>query len=76
MLVQLMSSVQSAPMSLYDLMFSDSKLFADVATYYFGDNERTEKRLRKRDHTNVVSSGRCMLPPRKGYCRALIPRYK
>uniref|UniRef100_A0A336MP98 CSON004868 protein n=1 Tax=Culicoides sonorensis TaxID=179676 RepID=A0A336MP98_CULSO len=65
------------PLSIYDFMVSDAKFLADVSDYYFGSQKNKDLKRVVR-HENNVRNGiqdRCMLPTRKGYCRALIPRF-
>lgn len=68
------------PLNLYDILVSDAKFLSDMGEYYFGGTDESDKLELKRvvRHENSFRNGvqdKCMLPTKKGYCRALIPRF-
>ncbi|XP_063702759.1 boophilin-H2-like [Culicoides brevitarsis] len=71
---------KAMPLSIYDFLISDAKFLSDVGEYYFGADETEDgelKRVVRQENSdrNGSAGDKCMLPMRKGYCRALIPRF-
>lgn len=69
------------PLDIYDFIVSDAKFLSDMGEYYFGENDESDVTQLKRvvRHENSFRNGvqdKCMLPTKKGYCRALIPRFR
>lgn len=74
----LLKTTLAVPINIYDLIVSDANFLADVSEYYIGENDESDVRVVRHVYNNVRNGvqDRCMLPAKKGYCRALIPRFR
>lgn len=67
--LNLIQIVESKPIDLLEELMSDKFLMRMFGYMMDGGSER-------RDDSGVSAGDRCMLPPRKGNCRALLRRYR
>lgn len=73
-------STNAKPLDIYDELMADDKLLLRMAELLDGpaavdDDFRQTNNNNAAAAVNAPSTDRCMLPVRKGVCRALIPRW-
>lgn len=70
--------VSAYPLSIFDVMSSDSALLAKMIDQYINNNmdqDFVNERIGNRAE-GMSKEERCAQPMRKGFCRALISRYR
>lgn len=78
--VLIMANIQTTvaqPIDMYDEMLSDEKLLLRMADLIdsIGNDDDDDGRRNPNEQIIEAPAERCLLPIRKGVCRALIPRW-
>lgn len=77
LIIATIQTVSAQPIDMYDEMLSDEKLLLRMADLIdsIGNDDDDDGRRNPNEQIIESPAERCLLPIRKGVCRALIPRW-